>query len=94
MKRNYKKIWLRLRKQLNEDLKRADKMHTQLVNDFKWQGYGRDWDNMENILDWQHEKSHLECLLKMLDEIEAKKCHTVIMTDKQFSEWKNKVKLK
>jgi hypothetical protein len=92
MKNNYKLMWLRLRKQMKEDLERAKYMHEKSVKNFNWSGYGNDWDEIESIMDWQHEESKTECMNEILDEIEGKKCHTCIMTEKEFKDWKQKIK--
>lgn len=91
MKKNYKKMWLFLRKQIKEDLKRAKFMHEEAVKNFKWKGYGRDWDEIDSIISWQEEESHKNCLNEILDEIQGKKWYEVIMTKTEFKKWKEKI---
>ncbi len=91
MKKDYKKMWLFLRKQIKKDLKRAKFMHKEVVKDFKWKGYGRDWDNIEHIIGWQEEESQKSCLNEILDEIQGRKCHGVVMTKTEFKKWKEKI---
>lgn len=91
MKKDYKKMWLFLRKQIKKDLKRAKRMHANAIDNFKWKGYGRDWDEIEHILDWQEEESHKKCLNEMLDEIQGTKCHEVIMVKEEMKKWKEKI---
>lgn len=91
MKKDYKKMWLFLRKQIKKDLKYAKFMHKEIVNDFKWKGYGRDWDEIDRIISWQEEESHKELLDKILDEIQGKNCYCVIMNKTEFKKWKEKI---
>ena len=91
MKKNYKKMWERLRRKIKKDLKLAEIIHEEKRKAFKWQGYGRDWEEIDDILSWQEEESHKKCLNEMLDEIQGKKCHTVIMTKKEFKKWKEEI---
>lgn len=91
MEKNYKKMWIKLRRQIKEDLERAKEMHEEAKREFSWKGYGRDWDDIDSIIGWQEEETSKKVLDQMLDEIQGKECYGVIMNKADFKKWKGKI---
>lgn len=85
-------MWEKLRKKISNYRKFAEKTHYELKQSFKLDVYGKDWDKIDNLLDWQNEETCLQLFEQLLDEISGKKWHDCIMNKKQFNNWKEKIK--
>jgi hypothetical protein len=81
--KDYKKIYKRLVKEIEKE---AERIPTLSLHE---SGNNRLLEQIEN----NSQTSALNWVLSMLSEIEGKKCNLVLMNEKEFKQWKKKIKV-